>query len=177
MPASTPDDVLQIVRCLETASIEVWLDGGWGVDALVGEHTRPHNDLDIVIRESDVSRMRSVLEYEGFRENAGGTPWNFVLVDERGREVDVHTVRFDEKGNGLYGPNGLMYPAGSLDGIGTVRGTRVRCKTAEAQATDRVGYEWRAGDYHDVRLLHERLHILLPKRYVSPGGREARRGR
>ena len=170
----TADDVCEIVRSLETASIRVWLDGGWGVDALVGEHTRPHNDLDIVIRESDVSRMRRVLECGGFREKPGGTPWNFVLVDERSREVDVHTVRFDEAGNGLYGPNELMYPAGSLDGIGTVRGLRVRCKTAEAQAMDRVGYEWRARDYHDVRLLHERLQIPLPKRYGVPA-HESRR--
>jgi putative ABC transport system substrate-binding protein len=58
-------------------------------------------------------------------------------------------------------PNGLMYAAGSLDGIGAVRGARVRCKTAEAQATDRVGYEWRARDFHDVRRLHERLQIPL----------------
>jgi lincosamide nucleotidyltransferase A/C/D/E len=159
----SPDDVLAIVRSLATASVEVWLDGGWGVDALVGEHTRPHDDLDIVIRESDVSRIRGVLACDGFREKPGGTPWNFVLVDERGREVDVHAVRFDEDGNGLYGPDGLMYPAGSLDGTGTVRGTRVRCKTAQAQAADRVGYAWRARDDHDVRLLHERFQIPLPK--------------
>lgn len=164
----TSDDVLQIVRCLERSSIELWLDGGWGVDALVGEQTRPHNDLDIVVRETDVSRLRTVLECEGFREVEGGPPWNFVLVDDRGREVDVHTVRFDEDGNGLYGPHGLMYPAGSLDAIGTVRGIRVRCKTAEAQVADRVGYEWGAGDYHDVRLLHERLGIPLPRHYDLP---------
>ena len=39
------------------------------------------------------------------------------------------------------------------------------CKTAEAQMADRVGYEWRAGDYHDVRLLHERLGIPLLRHY------------
>jgi lincosamide nucleotidyltransferase A/C/D/E len=161
----TADDVLQIVYCLESSSIEMWFDGGWGVDALVGEQTRPHKDLDIVVRETDVPRLRGVLESEGFREVGGGTLWNFILVDERGREVDVHTVRFDGDGNALYGPNGLMYPARSLDGIGTVRGIRVRCKTAEAQMADRAGFEWRAGDYHDVRLLHERLGIPLPRHY------------
>ena len=164
----TVDDVLEILRCLESSSIEVWLDGGWGVDALVGEQTRPHNDLDIVVREADVPRLRSMLADEGFREIEGGTSWNFVLADERGRQVDVHTVRFDEEGNGLYGPDGLMYPAGWLDGIGTVRGIRVRCKTAEAQMVDRVGYEWRAGDTHDVSLLHQRLGIPLPRHYNLP---------
>jgi lincosamide nucleotidyltransferase A/C/D/E len=162
------DDVLQIIRCLECSAIGTWLDGGWGVDALLGEETRPHDDLDLVVRETDVPRLRSVLGGEGFREVKGGVPWNFVLADRHGRKVDVHTVRFDREGNGLYGPNGLMHPAGSLEGIETVRGTQVRCKTAEAQMADRAGYEWRAGDYHDVRLLHERLAIQLPSHYDLP---------
>ena len=29
-------DLLQIVTWLETAGVAVWLDGGWGMDALVG---------------------------------------------------------------------------------------------------------------------------------------------
>lgn len=41
-------DVLQIVGWLEQAKIPLWLDGGWGVDALVGQQTRPHSDLDII---------------------------------------------------------------------------------------------------------------------------------
>ena len=159
----TLDDVLEVVRWLESSSIEVWLDGGWGLDALVGEETRPHNDLDIVVRESDVPLLRHVLADEGFREKKGGRLWNFVLADERGREVDVHTVRFDERGNGLYGPDGLMYPAGSLDGIGSLGGIRFRCKTAEMHLSDRVGCTWRAADYHDVQILHKRLGIPIPK--------------
>ena len=30
-------DVLQVVSALGGADVGVWLDGGWGVDALVGE--------------------------------------------------------------------------------------------------------------------------------------------
>ena len=150
---------------MESASIEVVLDGGWGVDALIGEQTRSHNDLDIVVRESDVPRLREILECAGFRENRGGTAWNFVLFDEGEREVDVHTVRFDAEGNGLYGPSGQMYGAGTLGGVGKVGDMCVQCKTAEAQMADRVGYKWSAGDYHDVRMLEERLDIPIPRHY------------
>jgi hypothetical protein len=31
---------------LEKAGIEVWLDGGWAVDALLGMQTRPHKEPD-----------------------------------------------------------------------------------------------------------------------------------
>jgi len=60
----TADDVLEIIRSLERSLIGIWLDGGWGVDALLGEETRPHDDLDLVVREVDVPHLRNVLEGE-----------------------------------------------------------------------------------------------------------------
>jgi lincosamide nucleotidyltransferase A/C/D/E len=48
----TAADVVEILGWLGTASVDVWLDGGWGVDALVGEQTREHNDLDLIVRDA-----------------------------------------------------------------------------------------------------------------------------
>ena len=39
--------VIRIVDRLERDDIDVWLDGGWGVDALLGKETREHDDLDV----------------------------------------------------------------------------------------------------------------------------------
>ena len=33
--------VIAVVRALDAAGIVVWLDGGWGVDALLGAQSRP----------------------------------------------------------------------------------------------------------------------------------------
>ena len=33
---------------LSEASVKVFLDGGWGVDALIGRETRIHNDIDLL---------------------------------------------------------------------------------------------------------------------------------
>jgi lincosamide nucleotidyltransferase A/C/D/E len=161
----TAEDVLRIVRLLEDASIEVWLDGGWGVDALIGEQTRPHSDLDIVVTEGNLAEVRSILGNKGFRETDGGTAWNFVVADQSGLEVDVHVVRFDPEGNALYGPAGLLYDG--LNAVGTVLGEPVHCKTAERQMADRVGYEWHDTDRHDVRQLNERLLISIPQEYAA----------
>ena len=38
------DAVVEVLAALENASVQVWLDGGWGVDALLGEQTRGHTD-------------------------------------------------------------------------------------------------------------------------------------
>ncbi len=54
-------DVLQIITWLETAGIPIWLDGGWGVDALVGRQTRPHDDLDVVIALHHVEPAQQIL--------------------------------------------------------------------------------------------------------------------
>jgi hypothetical protein len=47
MPADHPEmpanEVLAFVRLLEQNHINIILDGGWGVDALLGRQTRPHS--------------------------------------------------------------------------------------------------------------------------------------
>ena len=88
-------DVVSLLRLLAEHRIEVWVDGGWGVDALLGEQTRPHSDVDIAIRHEDVPRLRALLEARGYEDvpRDDTRDCNFVLGDGHGREVDVHSCR------------------------------------------------------------------------------------
>ena len=43
----TQADLFKVLDMLEQFGIRYWLDGGWGVDALVGRQTREHRDVDI----------------------------------------------------------------------------------------------------------------------------------
>src|SRR5512137_410500 len=107
-----PEDVISLYKSLLSNDIQVWLTGGWGIDALLGKHTRPHKDLDVIMLLDDVIRMRELLSRDGYilkelwSENrwafdAHGTRTStaFVLKDADGRELDVHAMRFDEQGN------------------------------------------------------------------------------
>lgn len=166
----TAADVLYVLDLLAGAGIGVWLDGGWGVDALLGEQTRPHNDLDLAMRYEDAPRYIEVMAAAGFRMVAGGTPFNFVMVDDTGGEVDVHvvdltTVGVNDAGVELYGPNGLPYEVGCLEGEGIVLGRPVACCTAEFQLWSHTGYEPDAADVHDVMALHKRFGLPLPPAY------------
>ena len=58
----TATDVISLYTELENLSIAIWIDGGWGVDALLGEQTRPHQDLDIAVQQKDVPRLRQLLQ-------------------------------------------------------------------------------------------------------------------
>ncbi len=52
VPAPPPPDmalkeVLTVLQALDGVGCRYWLEGGWGIDALVGRPTRPHRDLDV----------------------------------------------------------------------------------------------------------------------------------
>ena len=161
--------VTKLYSRLEALGILIWVDGGWGVDALLGEQTRPHEDLDIAIEQKDVPKLRELLEARGYQhvERDDTSAWNFVLGDAGGRLVDVHVIVFDKQGNGLYGPaeNGDMYPTASLTGEGVIGGQPVRCNSPEWLVKFHSGYELDETDYHDVSALCEKFGIELPGEY------------
>lgn len=162
---TTAADVVAFVELLRTHGIEVCLDGGWGVDALLGWQSRPHADLDIALEHRHVPTVRALLEEGGYRDvpRDDTRDCNFVMGDDMGRLIDFHTYTFDENGKLTFG---LDYPPESLTGSGTVDGVPVRCITSEWLVKFHSGYELDEGDYHDVRLLCEKFGIPLPKEYA-----------
>jgi lincosamide nucleotidyltransferase A/C/D/E len=165
----TSIDVVDLYRTAMQLGIEVWIDGGWGVDALLGVQTRPHKDLDIAIERNDVATLREFLRTRGYRDIKleEAQPWNFVLGDENGREIDVHVIVLDDGGNGIYGPpeKGEMYPAASLTGAGTIEGQAVRCISPEWMVKFHSGYDLKDKDFQDVSALCEMFGIELPAEY------------
>jgi predicted nucleotidyltransferase len=170
----TEADVVEALGWLGEGEVPVWLDGGWGVDALVGEQTREHNDLDLIVRDDHVSRMSDVLHEHGFRLSSG-VQGGFLLRDDRGREVDVHPVRFDDRGNGHLEEDGTPFdhPAAAFAAAGNIAGRRVACLSAEAQMTNHAwGYTPGDTDFHDMRLLNARLGTALLPPYQHPPSRD-----
>jgi lincosamide nucleotidyltransferase A/C/D/E len=172
----TASDVVVILQLLAQAAIDVCVDGGWGVDALLGEQTRPHEDLDIAIQHKDAAQIRAVLGAKGYQEVPRDDSWecNFVLGDDLGHLVDVHTYAYDSAGNFVYG---LQYPLDSLNGTGSINGYLVKCITAEWLIKFHTGYKLDENDYHDVKVLCQRFGIAMPGEYEgyarkdgSPGG-------
>jgi len=76
------DDVTEVLHRLERNGIEAWIDGGWGVDALLGERLRDHDDLDLVVELRNAEAAIAILEAAGFALVAGEPPKSFVLVDD-----------------------------------------------------------------------------------------------
>lgn len=174
----TPDDVVSLYLHLDQQGIKVWLTGGWGIDALLAEDTRPHKDLDVFVLVEDVVRLNELLAQDGYEfkeiwsENLStidsrGNTINtaYVLRDLYGRELDVHAFRFDQQGNGIpawKANEGFILSPQDLSGQGSVNGVGVRCQSAENQMVCHTGYRLPDYQWGDLARLRARFGVDYP---------------
>lgn len=167
----TAETVLELYTGLASAGVKTWLDGGWGVDALLSKQSRPHGDVDLIVQEKDVASLNEYFNSRGYSEvqRDDSRAWNYVLADQAGNEVDVHVIVIDEAGNGIYGPaeNGDYYPASALQATGTINGETVNCLSPEYQLESHTGYEIRDKDVEDVSALCEKFSLKAPEPYAG----------
>jgi len=171
------EDVVSIYKLLTTNGIQVWLTGGWGIDALLGEHTRPHKDLDVIMLVDDVVRLGELLGREGYtlKELWSENRWTldalgtriataFVLRDADGRELDVHAMRHDGQGNGVpaWNREGFIFTPQDLSGEGRIDGFAVQCVSPENQMLCHTGYELPDYQRRDLLQLHEKSGVEYP---------------
>ncbi len=167
--ALSANDVHDVYESMQTRGVTIWLDGGWGVDALLGKQTRPHGDIDVVIQKKDESLVREYLTENGFTEILRGdsSPYNFMLGNTEAQFIDIHVIELDEAGNGIYGPkeNGVQYEADALSGTGKIADKAVKCISPEWVVKFHTGYELRECDFHDVLAVCEKFQIEVPEEY------------
>jgi len=161
----TRQDAIEIYLLLATRGINVWIDGGFCVDALVGRATREHGDLDIAVERQDADTLCAVLANEGFSRlaSADGSAWSFVLSDGR-RNVDVHVFAYDASGKNIYG---IEYPFGSLTGTGELDGVKVTCVAPEWMLRFKTAYAPTAKDIADVTALAQRFGFAIPETHKA----------
>jgi lincosamide nucleotidyltransferase A/C/D/E len=162
------EEVIDLYQSLSGHDVQVWLTGGWGIDALLQEQTRPHKDLDILVLVDDVLRMRDLLGNAGYglkeiwSENrwdvdsrSAEIPTAFVLQDAEGREVDVHAMRLDHQENGIpaWAAEEIVFTREDLAGEGVIAGVAVRCISPDLQALLHTGYDLPDEQARDLELL------------------------
>jgi lincosamide nucleotidyltransferase A/C/D/E len=136
---------------LEAARLPFWLNGGWGVDALLGRQTRPHLDLDVIVDATTLdlrAQVDAALAAAGFHRAGEETsipplPTVWVYADGRGAVVDVL-------------PADLSAPPFDADGAlgsGQIEGRPVACVSAGVQRALRSGYRHRGADRDDLAAL------------------------
>jgi lincosamide nucleotidyltransferase A/C/D/E len=157
-------DVLAVLDAVDGAGAPVWVAGGWGIDALLSERTREHDDLDLAIRSEDQERIIPALQRLGYDpvEDDDWRPSRLGVANSAGRKIDLHLVVFDSSGRGIqanlpslppyeYPPEGFVQ--------GRIGGRTVQCLSPSLQADLHRGYQWTHKDEHDMRHLSARFGI------------------
>lgn len=184
-------DVLELYTVLQEHGVQIWIDGGWGVDALLECQTRPHKDLDAFVAFDDLPMLTTILSQRGFilkeiweenhwlrhtgrvvligtGEMEGEVATAFVLTDALGREIDVHVLHVDQHGYGTPAwdcPVSFLLDA--LHGRGSIVGLPVHCLSPAMQMRAHTGYQLQDKDVQDVQLLHERFGIAYPEAHAQ----------
>lgn len=192
------EDVVALYTLLLERGVQVWVDGGWGIDALLNQQTRSHKDFDALVQFDDLATLTDVLAERGFtlkqiwsenrwifhaaqiqligRETLTGSEvaTAFVLRNGNGHELDFHVLKFNGSGHGIPAWNsGFIFPPDAFEGRGVIAGTPVRCLSAQMQMATHTGYALQAKDLQDLRLLHERFGITYLEEHAHhfPGSR------
>lgn len=151
--------VIAVLDLLADADVDVWVAGGWGVDALVGRQTRRHYDLDLVISDlpEHYLRLAAVLTSHGFRPSASEyttgmpMPLRNAWMHDDGHCIEVMPVPLREP---PFAP-GRGGPAGPPFAHGRLGGRTVPCLSARLQLLLHEGYPAREIDAADIGLLRK----------------------
>lgn len=165
MPAET---VIALMTALKEHAVDACVGGGWAVDALAGEQTRQHGDLDIWVGASDFEGLLATfadLGIDRIHPWPGDRPWNFVLHDGGRGRVDLHVYEALGWGRLHYGSvrAPFLFAEHDLAGTGEIAGTSVRCERPEFALQNHTGYVLRDTDRHDVSVLCERFGLQPPE--------------
>lgn len=89
---TTSNDVAWMVDKIRSFEADPIIAGGWGIDALLGEQSRDHRDLDVLVDDAAVTRVVEALKSEGFTVTTDWLPVRIELSDNAGlpnREISI----------------------------------------------------------------------------------------
>lgn len=164
----SPADVVPLLDLLDGAGVQCWVDGGWGIDALLGRQTREHSDLDLVVNDEGLAMTVDLLRDEGYAVIRDWLPTAIAFRRETdGSEIDLHPVRSTPDGGGdqvqLDGVTVYHYDSPVAGEIG---GTSVLCCPIDDQIRCHLGYEPTAKDRQDMAALATAFDLALPEPYA-----------
>jgi len=157
------DDVLRVLRALDTRSLPYWLAGGWGIDALIGKQNRTHDDLDVIIDDyqRNAPAARQALLDLGFRQVGSQMrktwmPDLSTFEDGAGHRVELVSVDWNRLASAL-DPAGSLQESSDLmrDAFtqGTINGVVVPCLSSRVQQLYHSGYPLKETLQQDMTLL------------------------
>jgi lincosamide nucleotidyltransferase A/C/D/E len=168
-------DVLEVLDGLKASGLDVWVAGGWGVDALLGAQTRGHDDLDLIVDTAREGDAQAALQALGFRRiraeyfHGALMPKQIILRDRAGRIVDLHGVdvrTWPGSWRELLeraGRSAVPFDPAKPFAVGMIEGHAVDCVSPDLQLASRQVYELTDTAAADARALCARFGLAEPQ--------------
>lgn len=156
-PEMSFTEVGRVLQVLGLVGCRFWVEGGWGVDALVGRQTRPHRDLDLDVDAASEPEVIAALRNLGYEIETDWRPNRVELGNPDRGWVDLHPLLLAPDGSARQAALGggfHEFPP-SYFATGRLHGTVVPCLSAQAQRAFRKGYQLRPQDHHDLSVLDQ----------------------
>ena len=91
-PDKLKDTLIEVCKAFDSASVTHWVIGGYGVEFVVGQPIRPHEDIDFFVAVPHMTGAISVLESSGFVHYAGSIEEGNVFYERGESVVDIVSI-------------------------------------------------------------------------------------
>lgn len=151
--AASKEDLIYVLNLMDSLNIRYWLDGGWGVDVLVGEQTREHRDIDIDFDSGHTDELIKLLTARGYLIATDWLPVRIELYHPDRSYLDLHPFLLSDDGwakqSNLEGGWYEFEP--DFFGSAEFLGRKIPCISPKGQKIFHTGYELREVDKHDIK--------------------------
>lgn len=150
---ATQENLFAVLDLLDGTGIRYWLDGGWGVDALVGRQTRSHRDVDIDFDARYTEQLLQILKEHGFEIVTDWSPVRLELYHPALSYIDIHPFFIGDDGTAKQADleGGWYQFEADFFGKAFYQGREIPCISAKGQSIFHTGYELRDVDRHDIK--------------------------
>lgn len=147
---------LMIIDILNELQIRYWVEGGWGIDVLVGKQTREHRDIDIDFDINFETKLMNKLEEIGYLVTTNCYPTRVELFHPKYGYIDVHPFIITKNGNMKQAnPEGGWFNLEAKWFTESIfEGRIIPYISVEGQKLFHSGYELREVDKRDMETLN-----------------------
>ncbi|WP_296560794.1 aminoglycoside adenylyltransferase [uncultured Acetobacterium sp.] len=160
---ATKEDLIKVINLLDSLKMRYWIEGGWGVDILLGKENRDHRDIDVDFDAEFTGILLDALKRKGFEIKTDWSPSRIELYHPKLGYLDIHPLLINEDGSARQADTqgGWFELEAKWFSTALFEGRVIPCISAEAQMLFHSGYDLRDVDRIDMKNL--RLAVLEPK--------------
>lgn len=150
------ENFLRIIDLLTDLDIRYWVEGGWGIDVLIGKQTREHRDVDIDFDAAFEKQLIEKLTEIGYQITIDQRPTRLELYHPVYGIIDIHPFVINESGSMQQAnPEGGWFElASDWFSEGNYEGRVIPCVSVEGQRLFHSGYDLREVDRSDLEKLN-----------------------